>query len=969
MASSSDDDFITVVCTNPKAVTTTTTAAAEREVLISVSDIQSWDLPAILYCQTLKVKAHRNRLIQHSSYFHGLLSGSFSESGLDCIAIEWNLETFVDVLNCIYGCPLDVTFDNFLPLIEGALYFGVEMLLTKCKTWFSEVASSEVPPQMQLDDLIYIWSFGLEHACDFLPELCASYLARNFMWAISVNCFVDIPYELLLSCVKNINLTVDSEMHLADALLIWLDANTARMEGLNVNGGDCTGILKQIRTTVLPLWFAAEKRSSCHFSKFADESINSIFRLLKIPSSGSIHALGDGHLHDLRIRLTKFSKKVKLSGCPQITSVMLLLSVLPSSHNIGSTFRIIEQSPIKLERLDRDQCSLLLRSLPTLSFDAVQEVDISKCPRLHLETAIECFCTSFPSLRTLKAAFLLNFNIKTLYHLVRKCPMVYEVDLTTDTSPIITSQVCTLSSSTATTPQRSNLSINVGESPLCMNPFHKSGLSLAKLTLEGRSDLSDSDLQFISEFLVSLQYLNLRGCISLTDVGIASLLLKCPKLHSVLVCDTSFGINSVLALCSSPSDYIAGQHIENKHLDPLAFNLQALHMGGCKCVEEESLLKIMSQMQKLKTLCLRDTNLDDSALCRFGGSSLEMLDVSSTRVSQAALAHLVGRNPGLKCLKLRGCRNLSQQECDTQNGEFSSAYSCRELHNTIGRTLMLEDIALGWGFSYFSLEALKPAISSLRKITVGLGGSLGEDTLGRLPNICPMLESIVLYFQVLSDSIIMKIMANLKNLLVLALCYCLGDISIVSFKFCIPNLRKLKLERVTPWMTNNDLVILTKSCVNLIELSLLGCTLLNSESQQIISHGWPGLVSIHLEECGEMTTKGVSFLLDCQALEDLLLRHNGPGIKRSFISDAASKLPLLRKVSLDLCDASEGEFDIPDYADRYFLSTVKIARCKSQRYGLDVQFVEARRRPVHKETLVLVWNSKTIIRTVVKERL
>ena len=106
-------------------------------------------------------------------------------------------------------------------------------------------------------------------------------------------------------------------------------------------------------------------------------------------------------------------------------------------------------------------------------------------------------------------------------------------------------------------------------------------------------------------------------------------------------------------------------------------------------------------------------------------------------------------------------------------------------------------------------------------------------------------------------------------------------------------------------------------------------------------------------------------------------------------------MPLLRKVSLDLCDASEGDFDIPDvswknhsitplcplwitwsnlfylaqYADRYFLSSVKIARCKSQRYGLDVQFLEARRKPVHKETLVLVWNSKTIMRTVVKERL
>ena len=147
---------------------------------------------------------------------------SCSESGLDCISIEWNLETFVDVLHCIYGCASDVTFDNFLPLIEvkyidpdywcyssfdpesflccllkdklhfcvefedwtnlpsnvcwnlccfenmgvrsqAALYFGVEMLLTRCKSWFSMVASSEAPPQIQLDELIYIWIFGLEH--------------------------------------------------------------------------------------------------------------------------------------------------------------------------------------------------------------------------------------------------------------------------------------------------------------------------------------------------------------------------------------------------------------------------------------------------------------------------------------------------------------------------------------------------------------------------------------------------------------------------------------------------------------------------------------------------------------------------------------------------------------------------------------------------------------------------------------
>ena len=88
--------------------------------------------------------------------------------------------------------------------------------------------------------------------------------------------------------------------------------------------------------------------------------------------------------------------------------------------------------------------------------------------------------------------------------------------------------------------------------------------------------------------------------------------------------------------------------------------------------------------------------------------------------------------------------------------------------------------------------------------------------------------------QVISDTIIMNIMSYLRNLRVLALCYCLGDISMLSFGFSMQNLRKLRLQRVTPWMTNNDLVILTHNCANLVELSLLGCKLLNSGQNQYL---------------------------------------------------------------------------------------------------------------------------------------
>lgn len=50
------------------------------------------------------------------------------------------------------------------------------------------------------------------------------------------------------------------------------------------------------------------KRRSEYFSNLADESIEAIFRLMKMPPTGSIDVLGDGGLDHLRIRLTEYSK-------------------------------------------------------------------------------------------------------------------------------------------------------------------------------------------------------------------------------------------------------------------------------------------------------------------------------------------------------------------------------------------------------------------------------------------------------------------------------------------------------------------------------------------------------------------------------------------------------------------------------------------------------------------------------------
>ncbi|KAK4345635.1 hypothetical protein RND71_035811 [Anisodus tanguticus] len=992
-----------------------------EEIFISTVDVSQWDLTSLAHRPIIKIKANRQ-----------------SESCFDSISIHWDMESFLSMLRFISGCSLDLTSENFLPLYEAALFFGVEKLLLVCRSWLDYVTSEGWiwPPQLCLEDLVHIWEYGRENgnninmgyhaAIDFIPQL-TDYLARNFIWMTSCKTFHNVPFELLLSCVRRPCLTIDSEKHLCDALLLWLVANTITSDLLSSIGDARLEILterdlrspselekaatsyaqlrakvaNQIRTTLLPLPFAAGKRRCPFFSKFAERSVDAICSLATSHSFSLENILGGGNFNQLRIRLTEYTKILDLSSCPQINLPLLLLSMLPSDNLDKMLTKKLSQLSLKLERPNMDISRIPWENFPVLTFEAVQVVDVSNCPMLHLEAAIECFSKSFPSLTILKAAYILNFRTMKLHQLLQKCPLLSDIDLTVDSTPLLPAKLSVISSFPAVMLQTST-SFHEETCP-AVPAFHfvRRLSHITKLILEGRTDIYDSDLHSVAECCPSLCCINLNACTSITDSGISVLVLKCVELHSIFACDTSFGQNCVLSLCPNISRVdILAMKIE-KHTNSLANKLQILHIGGCKGINETSLLELVSQTHRIRSLCLRETQLVDNSLYKFSGSSLEMLDISDTKddvlsvakhsapsfklpllymdycqrpkafhlVSCHAVSHVVRRNPDLKCLVARGCRHLLQEENDILESSPALSYNCPVLYYELGNSCNLEEISLGWGFSFFSLEALRPAIKMLRTFVVGLGGSLGEDGLKLVPTFCPWLETLILYFQVVSDSVVRNILETLKNLQVLALCYCFGDISSLSFQSSAPRLRKLKLERVSAQMTNDDLFTLTQNCMNLTELSLVGCRRLNPESQDTISKGWPGLISLHLEDCGGVTAKGVTSLMNCQALEDLLLRHNGLGIGRNFIICAASRMPLLRKVAVDVCDAKDGDFDLPDFLDRNFLRIVKIARCNLKRRTLDSMKSGPCTTPVHAETLILTWDSKKLSRTVVKERL
>ncbi|XP_020680084.1 BTB/POZ domain-containing protein FBL11 isoform X7 [Dendrobium catenatum] len=455
------------------------------------------------------------------------------------------------------------------------------------------------------------------------------------------------------------------------------------------------------------------------------------------------------------------------------------------------------------------------------------------------------------------------------------------------------------------------------------------------------------------------------GCTLVTDMGISKLLMKCPRLQSLISSYTAFGRNSIKILCLEKK-FRNGSDGTPGNSSAMASRLQELQIDGCKDVDNNSLLHLMSKISIMRVLSLRETSLDDDALYKLASCSLEKLDISDTLVSMQSLNYVIKRNPEMRSLRGTGCSKLHHG--GDQNLAYTHRTEFQDFLDELGKRCMLEELALGWGFSSIGLERLQPAFRNLRILYVGLGAEMDHHLLCLVPKICPLLESLVLRFQVIYDDIVRSILESLKHLQMLWLCCCLGYFTSLSFQIPMLNLTSLKLDWVTPWMTNNDLILLTQNCSNVLELSLSGCKLLDSGSQEIIASGWPGLKYVHLEECGRITSQGVTFLYNCKAIEELKLRHNGRGLARNFMLDAASKLPLLRRLSLDLCDAVQGGFDSPSHSERFYLSTVKICRCKAQRCAFKLEKLGGF-NPEHKETIVLEYTSKQLRTTVVRERI
>jgi len=126
---------------------------------------------------------------------------------------------------------------------------------------------------------------------------------------------------------------------LCEAILYWVSENTKPCERPNPNSvDDHLFLLSKVKICLLPLEFATGTKR--HWFDFGSNTVCTILNLLKDSLKTLMDAIADGNMEGYCIRITEYSKNIVLSGCPQITTAFLYISVLPTYLDVSFKRRI-----------------------------------------------------------------------------------------------------------------------------------------------------------------------------------------------------------------------------------------------------------------------------------------------------------------------------------------------------------------------------------------------------------------------------------------------------------------------------------------------------------------------------------------------------------------------------------------------------------------------------------------------------
>ncbi|KAI5066163.1 hypothetical protein GOP47_0018787 [Adiantum capillus-veneris] len=896
----------------------------------------------------------RDLLQQKSSFFRSLLGGDFRESVENHVSIAWDPATFCCLLECLYSEKLHIPCDMEC-FLEGILFFGVETAMISLTERIGERELVKWAPKL--------WNLAKGLGQYSVAEACIKAFAINFEDEVKKSNFANLAFQFLVACMEHKQLTITSELFLCEAILKWISCKQ-KMEACSIkmlplcnvplsknynikHSGDnslgyqedyfidsdetISNIFHKVKILLLPLdYITGILYGSLPASMFRVKATEltayeKLFCLHEEIDGKTIRQLQAAHGNDLTLRITKHTKTLDLSGCHQITAAVLFLSLmqLGSKHGISDlklyskleaeVLKIVRGEMITSNSFDQDLCKKLM-------VESLFEVNLQRCWRLNQSALASWLCVGCPNLKLLDISHCPQLDFSILSQISLSCKSLEKVKMQLYFNRFfVKSKILQDGVSCA----NHSLSRDMDSIPLCgCLP------SLTSLSLEGRSSLKDSHLDLLARCCINLTAINLGGCFELTDRGLAKFLARFKSLTMLEVAYTAFGELSVNALLceavavpSQPSENLCS--LEMRH-DASIGNciLTALNLEGCSRVNNISISRLLKKTPFLKYLNLGYMRVDDSTLLSFGGTLLKKLNLRETEVTECSVAHILKWNQQLENLSVQGCKSISVSSA------LETAVAAHEdCASNMLKGSSLKHLALGWGFTDSVLKAWKSSLWCLQSLSLGLGGRISEGLLNTLFASSPHLEDLSLTFQMVSDTSLVSLLKNLPMLWSLELHHCLGDVSREIICSMPTTLTKLCLERGFAWMTDGDIELLSSSCKALTNVAFTGCPLLTPKSLRMMCKNWQGVTNFVLKECGTMTLDGGCCLFVCKALQQLTLRHSGPGLSKDFAECAHVEL------CLDICDSKDGGFNSIKADKKRSLVLLRFTRCTTLRNG------------------------------------
>ncbi|KAL2631684.1 hypothetical protein R1flu_016370 [Riccia fluitans] len=910
-------------------------ACATERMTIDARIEEGWEwfsdegLCAQLRNNRVRIVVEKSMLEKYSSYFRALKS--FREGDSTQVHVDCDVLLFVILVKFFYTGTLDIAPSEVATLLEACVFFGVDEAIDRVECWMTVTSETNDPELIRnvVKAIPTIWDASNRHGQSTVINFCSRFLAINFISAASDSAFMDLPYALLYACVNSPLLTVDSEARLYDALIRWFEAQDLADEAEEEKNEWRANLLGKVRASLIPLKVLLARYSTKNFLDHKDRTI----------------------------RITHYLKSLDLSGCHEVDDYLLFHSSARASvpdELVGSDEQAQNISPGVEEGSSisglEGVCSSLQLISPTRnarwpvgqSLEALTVVDVSQCTMIPQDSLVLWLGETCPNLTELIATKCPQIGTSLIPILSKECPRLQTVDLSLDTISVEENEIHKTEARSA----------QVHFLTWAKYPLDQ----LTSLSLRGRHELTDLILHNLLLNCQALLDLDVSMCTMLSDHGIGEALRRLPQ-----------GLRSLQARCTRIGPSCC-------NLLSRSNDLQTLNLESCHGLSAEGISLILENQVSLETLFLGDTALDDSALLQFKGRRLRELSVRDTKVSAKSLAAVIRMSPELRSLDVRGCTRI----CNPENGEGEVAVNRDDgsLFKELESRDFLEELKVGWRFSYFGLEAMTPSQKLLRNLEVGVGGNLCNLCLGKISAHWSSLQKISLCFQTIDDDGIIEILEGLRCLEVLEvqnnICYLTSRGIGALVSRCPPGLKVLKLDRFAPEMSDDDLLQLSRCCTKLSSFSLVGCKYLTSRSLVSISQHMRALTELRLEECGNLTANGGACVLEsCKALERLILRHNGKGVEEAFVMKAKMELPHLWYLSLDVCDSVSDCFETPGKVHlEDSLSTVLLSRCKRLEGGfLGPVMSDGKSKRYHKDTIVLRWTRDRIHSCTISRRI